>query len=447
MGYSRRCLCIPAGVVVSIKPVENDLKTDERWLLIERIVSTVPFQKSVRLRELLRYLADRSIHGHAAELTEHHIGSAIFGKPRDYSPVEDSSVRVQVRQLRLKLHEYFDGEGRDEVLIVEIPKGAYTPIFRHVQPSLPPPLPTIPPVEPRQPFQTPPRGMNRPLVSWAVSAILAVVCLVLWHKTIVIQRAVNNPPWPLSEVFSNTTQTHVVLADVSYGMLRIMEAKPGSLEEYLSPDFDETFMPHDMSEREQRLVHYLSNSLLTSYADAVVVNAISSAARAKTDQILLRSARDLHSRDMQEGNYIFVGSTGSNPWVSLFQSKWNFIEGEGIVGQSVKYFKNKHPLAGESGTYQELQPTGSAGDDYATIALLPIEGGSGRVLILQGLHEEGTEAAGLFLADANDRLLLKKALGIQRDDGRPVYFEALIRTRAVGGASSDTTIVATRIIH
>ena len=37
---------------MSIKPVENDLKTDERWLLIERIVSTVPFQKSVRLREL-----------------------------------------------------------------------------------------------------------------------------------------------------------------------------------------------------------------------------------------------------------------------------------------------------------------------------------------------------------------------------------------------------------
>jgi hypothetical protein len=41
--------------------------------------------------------------------------------------VEDSSVRVHARQLRLKLHEYFDGEGREEPMIVEIPKGAYNP--------------------------------------------------------------------------------------------------------------------------------------------------------------------------------------------------------------------------------------------------------------------------------------------------------------------------------
>lgn len=254
------------------------------------------------------------------------------------------------------------------------------------------------------------------------------------------------PPWPLNEVFSSTTQTHIILADAGYGMLRVMETKPGSLEEYLSPDFDKTFTPRNLTPREERLVDYLSTSLLTSYADAVVVNAISGAAGAKSGQILVRSARDLHSRDIQEGNYIFVGSPGSNPWVSLFQDKLNFVEREAIVGQSVKSFENKHPLPGENKMYQELQPTGSAGDDYATIALLPIEGGTGRVLILQGLHEEGTEAAGLFLADANDRLLLSKALGSPHD-GETVYFEALIRTQAVAGASSNTTIVATRILH
>ncbi|MGO8720177.1 MAG: hypothetical protein ACLQMO_13325 [Acidobacteriaceae bacterium] len=429
------------------EPIENDLKTDERWLLIEHIVSTVPFQKSPRLRELLRYLADRSIHGHSAELTEHHIGSTIFGKPKDYNPVEDSSVRVQVRQLRLKLHEYFDGEGRAETLIVEIPKGAYTPVFRHVQPSPPPSLPETPANESSQVDQPSPHRKSLQFISWAITASLVVVSLVLWHKMNVMQKAVANPPWPLSEVFSNATQIHIVLADVSYGMLRIMEEKPGSLEEYLSPDFDQTFMPRDMSEREKRLFLYLSNSLLTSYADAVTVNAIAGAAKAKADHLIVRSARDLDTRDLQNGNYIFVGSPGSNPWVSLFQDKLNFIEHEGVVGQSVKYFENKHPLAGESSTYQDLQVTGSDGDDYATIALLPSEGGSGKVLILQGLHEEGTEAAGLFLSDAKDCLQLGKALGIQRDDAQSVYFEALIRTHVIAGASRDTTIVATRIIH
>src|ERR1700730_910618 len=78
-------------------------------------------------------MAERTLHGHVSDLTEHCIGSAVFGKPKDYSVVEDSSVRVHVRQLRLKLHEYFDGEGRGETWIVEIPKGAYTTLFRTVE--------------------------------------------------------------------------------------------------------------------------------------------------------------------------------------------------------------------------------------------------------------------------------------------------------------------------
>ncbi|MGA9062792.1 MAG: hypothetical protein WB341_14140, partial [Terracidiphilus sp.] len=94
--------------------VEQELKADARWQLIERITASPPFQKSARIRELLRYMAERTLHGQAQDLTEHHIGSAVFGKPQDYSVVEDSSVRVHIRQLRLRLHEYFDGDGRDE---------------------------------------------------------------------------------------------------------------------------------------------------------------------------------------------------------------------------------------------------------------------------------------------------------------------------------------------
>lgn len=113
--------------------VDADLRTDPRWQLIERITASSSFQKSARLRDLLRFLAERTLHGQPQDLSEHAIGSAVFGKAQDYSVVEDSSVRVHVRQLRLKLHEYFDGEGRDETSIVEIPKGAYTTLFRTVE--------------------------------------------------------------------------------------------------------------------------------------------------------------------------------------------------------------------------------------------------------------------------------------------------------------------------
>ena len=106
------------------------ISSDERYLLVQRISSSVPFQKSARIRELLLYISERTIHGHGGELTEHEIGTELFHKPADYSPLEDSTVRVHVRQLRLKLHEYFDEEGRGEPLIVSIPKGSYAPVFR-----------------------------------------------------------------------------------------------------------------------------------------------------------------------------------------------------------------------------------------------------------------------------------------------------------------------------
>src|SRR6202035_3286977 len=107
--------------------------------LVQRILSSPPFQKSGRLRDLLQYITDQTIRGFAHELTEQHIGEAVFHKRPAYSPLEDSSVRVHARQLRLKLHEYFDGVGRDESLILEIPKGAYAPAFRTVTKPLPPP--------------------------------------------------------------------------------------------------------------------------------------------------------------------------------------------------------------------------------------------------------------------------------------------------------------------
>src|SRR6202790_872625 len=123
-----------ASAQTSVSPPlgTDNLLNDERWQLVQRIISSPPFQKGTRLRDLLQYVTEQTIRGHAHELTEQHIGSALFHKPSDYSPLEDSSVRVHVRQLRLKLHEYFNEDGRNEPTILEIPKGSYAPVFRAV---------------------------------------------------------------------------------------------------------------------------------------------------------------------------------------------------------------------------------------------------------------------------------------------------------------------------
>jgi hypothetical protein len=255
------------------------------------------------------------------------------------------------------------------------------------------------------------------------------------------------PPWPLSEVMSKDQKTHLVNADSNYGMLRILSEKSGSLEEYLSPQYRRDFTPPQASQREGRMLSYLSGSSLTSYADVVVVNALSGISGLYGDRISVRSARDLRMRDMQDGNYILVGSPSSNPWVTLYEGQLNFVEREGVAGQSMKFFENKHPRQGEQTSYRGLEFTGTTGVDYATISLLPTQSGHGNVLILQGLQQEGTEAAGLLLADPRGRSRLEKALGVSENPGKPVYFEALIRATAVGGAPDATEVVTTRMIQ
>src|SRR3984957_19762931 len=149
----------------------GDLQTDPRWQLVLRILSSNPFQKSNRLRDLLQYIAEQTLHGNAHELTEQHIGNALFHKPSDYSPIEDSSVRVHVRQLRLKLHEYFHEEGRNESLILDIPKGTYAPVFRTVLKTPNGPVAIAPPVIPVVAWRRP--GVMLP---WVLCGLLTVLC-------------------------------------------------------------------------------------------------------------------------------------------------------------------------------------------------------------------------------------------------------------------------------
>src|SRR5580698_3103898 len=128
------------------------IHSDPHWQLVERILLTVPFQKSPNLHALLSYLAECSILGRFDALTERQIGIAVFGKPAGYNPADDSAVRVHVRQLRLRLHEYFDQEGRNEIHRADIPKGSYVLEFHSSEPETKlqaPPVPAAPAVSKR----------------------------------------------------------------------------------------------------------------------------------------------------------------------------------------------------------------------------------------------------------------------------------------------------------
>jgi hypothetical protein len=293
------------------------------------------------------------------------------------------------------------------------------------------------------------------MVPWAICAALAVLCAVLAYRTAVsgglasTAVAAAAEPWPFSQLFDARHQTIIVVADSNYGMSRILASQSGSLDQYLRRDFQRNASAGKEGPADSRLSDYISNSTLTSFADVADVVSLYKMAGPLQSQVSVRYPRDLRMRDLDHNNYIFIGSPASNPWVALLQDKLNFRESESVVGKSVKVFLNKNPLPGEQPEYQGLRWTGTQGEDYATISLLPNATHDGSVLALQGLQQEGTEAAGRFLADEENRRQLMSALGISAAQGatQNIWFEALIRSRTVSGAPNSTTLVAVRRIQ
>ncbi len=414
-------------------------RSDPRWGLVERILLTIPFQKSTNLHALLSYLAEHSIQSKTEALTERLIGIAVFAKPVGYSPAEDSAVRVHVRQLRLRLHEYFAQEGRYETLRVDIPKGSYALEFhdalRELEPRLNPDLV-------RSGGSSRPSRSPKEVLLW-IAVTTAVVCAVGWYHA---AKSVVHPavPGPLSTVIQPDQQTRVVVSDSGL-MLRLLGQHEITLNEYLQPGYQKSLIPSHLPENFSQLMAYVSDSQLSSFADLTTISMLMKLAGPLNGQLVLTSARDLDRRDLGQGNFVFVGSPTSNPWVTLFTNKLNFQEVEETVGGRM-YFLNHNPLPGEQNRYQGLTSTGSSGEDYATISVLPGQIGQGNVMILQGLRQEGTEALSAFLADVTDRERLEKAVKQSAKSGSP-YFEALVRSRAVAGAPVSVDIVAVRSVQ
>ena len=115
---------LPTNWEVKALPAE-----DERLALVEHIVSSAQFRRAPQLRDILLYVVARSLSDPAGTITEQQIGSKVLGRGPDFDPGHDNIVRAQMRHLRQKLEEYYLHDGREESLLLTIPKGHYVAHF------------------------------------------------------------------------------------------------------------------------------------------------------------------------------------------------------------------------------------------------------------------------------------------------------------------------------
>jgi serine/threonine-protein kinase len=100
---------------------------------LEKVLSSSGFVRNERLSGFLRFVIEEELAGNADQIKESIIGVEVFGRQPDYDVRQDSAVRTEAGKLRARLAQYYAAEGAADTLVIELPKGGYTPVFREVE--------------------------------------------------------------------------------------------------------------------------------------------------------------------------------------------------------------------------------------------------------------------------------------------------------------------------
>jgi TolB-like protein len=100
---------------------------------LDRVLNSQGFLSSPRLCSFLSYVSEKKIIGEATKIKQYSIGVDVYGRELDFDPKTDPLIRIEAGRLRRKLREYYENQGKDDPVHVEIPRGNYVPNF-----SLPP---------------------------------------------------------------------------------------------------------------------------------------------------------------------------------------------------------------------------------------------------------------------------------------------------------------------
>ncbi len=123
-------------------PAESDFEAARQQL--ERVLASPGFVRNERMSRFLRFVVERHIEGRDDELKESLIAIEVFGRPPGHDSKKDPIVRTEASRLRARLGEYYAGEGKDDPVAIELPKGGYVPALRpakteRIEPKQPPP--------------------------------------------------------------------------------------------------------------------------------------------------------------------------------------------------------------------------------------------------------------------------------------------------------------------
>jgi hypothetical protein len=108
-------------------PAESGFREERAEL--EAVLPSALFARAPNIAQILRYICESHFGGRSHEIKEYNIAVEALGRPADFDQTRDSIVRVEARRLRQRLQEYYQQEGADHEIHINIPPGTYAPQF------------------------------------------------------------------------------------------------------------------------------------------------------------------------------------------------------------------------------------------------------------------------------------------------------------------------------
>jgi hypothetical protein len=412
----------------------NSISPQECLIQIDHMVSSPLLYGSEALSKLLLYLAHHTLNSPADHLKEYQIATEVLGRPSEFDPQSDSSVRVQVGRLRTKLAEYYNSIGAQDPILVDVPKGRYALSFERRDISFEKEA-TSKATDNNIPSAPPPRPRHNVVLNWMVLANILLLCgnivYLLHYKSVtpVVPRSGTvHPPSALLDFWSPFLGDHddsfVIYSNAAF------VGDPVTGMHY----YDST-----RDSRDQVSQYY------TGVGEVMGVLELDRLFRGFGRQFHVKRGGIFTLDDALNNNLIFLGSPVEDPPQNKIPTTSQFVFRR-LQRENSPWWAiiDLHPQAGDTGTYRStLQPARQVGTDFAIIALVTGLNPARRILILEGISTFGTQAAVDYVCnEASMRDLLGQLH--TKSGGVPPPFEALLQIEVVNNVPLKTRLIVLR---
>jgi hypothetical protein len=400
---------------------------------VERITASTALHASQSLCKLLRYLATHSVEQPQTALGEYQIATEALGRPSDFDPQLDSTVRVQVGRLRLKLAEYYRSEGAEDEIIVELPKGMHTLCFSHRS---------------RLTAKSHAGGTHgvagddstsaRSSRKWMAATIvlaalfagsLVVMALNANHGTKGAATEASDFVPNAFQVFWKPFFTSPEEPLVVYSNAMFV-GRPETGLRYFNPALDS---------RDRIFDQY------TGVGEVIAVHDLDRLFGLFHRQIFVKRGQLFTLDDAENDDLIFVGSPSENLTLQEIPNTKEFVFERLTTGprKGDLAIVNVHPNPGEATDFLASPATAPFTEDYAIVALMPGINPARSVLILAGTTTFGTQGAVEYICSESSLKELLLRLSVS-PSGEVRPFEALLHVKVTHGVPVEEKLVAVR---